>query len=54
MYNALSRNEKGSILQDTDITKIRELKRSGMPVEEIAEKFHIESWVIRTILDLHD
>jgi uncharacterized protein (DUF433 family) len=54
MYNALSRENKGTVLQKTDIIKIRELKRSGMSVQEIAEKFHIESWVIRAILDFHD
>lgn len=39
-------------LDKNDIAKIKELKKKGLSEEELAEHFHVEVWVIRSIIEL--
>jgi hypothetical protein len=39
-------------LSISDIDTIKQLKRSGLSVEEIAERYHDDVWVIKAVLRL--
>ena len=41
-------------LSKEDIQVIRKLHREGLSIEEIAERFHVERWAVKMILQLMD